>query len=396
MRKERKIFDCFFYHNEEEILDLRLHLHGQHVDYFVIVEFSQSFDFQDKKTHLNLEDTKFTKFIDKIIHIKIPKIDTSEIKRVFKLNKHYELEKQFQLNKKNIFFFYGSYMLSEMITNKKPKINDLIFVSDIDEIIDFDELEQIKDNLKYGTVFLQQKNFIWSDKFFLKDNYEGTFVIEFSQILRNKKTIPIALLLKNEKNFTKNIVKSGWHLSHFYDIDETFVKLNLIYPDLKLSRENILKSFRKLENPIPNNFQIHENLSENDIPIPFSITNLSVQPLGRPLKQILITWEQNNFVDNFYDGIIDLNYVSEDLPKYVLYGNEKYENFQKIFLINESNKKLEKLNLLKEDLITFNCDELIKKLNLYFGTSKTISFPWKKVKECILYDLLLENSISPD
>lgn len=395
MRKERKIFDCFFYHDEEEILNLRFQLHDQHVDYFVIVEFSQSFNFEEKENHLNLKDTKFVNYSDKIIHVKIPKIDVPEIKRILKLNKHYELEKQFQINDKKNFIFYGSYILSEIIFNKKPKINDLIFISDVDELIDFDKLNEIEDNLKYGTVFLQQKNFIWSDKFFLKDNYEGTFVIEFSQILRNKKSIVISLLNKNEKTFTKNIVQSGWHLSHFCDVDKTLKKLNLVHPELELTREKVLESFRKLENPIPNNFLMKENLSENEIPLPFETTNLSIQPVGRPSKKILITWEQGGSENEIYDEIINLNSILEDFPKFVLYGDKNYENFKKIFLINESNKKLIQFNLLKKDLIVFNCNELKINLNLNFGSNKTVSFDWEKIKENILYDFLLENSILP-
>ena len=33
-----KIFDCFMYFDEEIVLDLRLNILDEHVDYFVIVE----------------------------------------------------------------------------------------------------------------------------------------------------------------------------------------------------------------------------------------------------------------------------------------------------------------------------------------------------------------------
>lgn len=395
-RKERKIFDCFFYHDEEELLELRLKLHDKNVDYFIIVEFAQSFDFRDKKTNLDLENNKFTFFRDRIIHLEIPSIDSFDLVKTIDLNSRYIQDNQIQLSKKNKFIIYGLNKLTDLIFEIKPKILDLFFISDIDELIDFEKIDEIEYNLKYGTVFLKQKNFIWSDKFFLKNNYEGTLALHFSHFLKKRKILIGSYLTKNEKNFTKNIVQSGWHLSHFYDIDKTFKKLNLIYPDLELTKEDVIECFRKLKNPIKNNFQMYENLSENEVPLPFSITNLHVQPLGRPQKKILITWEKNNPENYFYDEIIDFNYGFEDLPKYVLYGDEKYENFKEIYLINESNKKLEKLTLLKKDLIFFNCDELSKKLNLDFGSNKTISFEWGKIKEYIIYDLLIENSILPD
>ena len=47
-----KIFDCFMYFDEEVVLDLRLNILDEYVDYFVIVE--SSFNHKGEKRNLNL------------------------------------------------------------------------------------------------------------------------------------------------------------------------------------------------------------------------------------------------------------------------------------------------------------------------------------------------------
>ena len=63
------IFDCFQFFNEEHILDLRLNILNEFVDFFVFVESTT--DHQGKPKKLNFDSKKFKKFNNKIIYIKI-------------------------------------------------------------------------------------------------------------------------------------------------------------------------------------------------------------------------------------------------------------------------------------------------------------------------------------
>ena len=47
-----KLIDCFLYHNEDLVLDIRLNTLNEHVDQFVIVE--SNFDHQGNKKNLTL------------------------------------------------------------------------------------------------------------------------------------------------------------------------------------------------------------------------------------------------------------------------------------------------------------------------------------------------------
>lgn len=62
-----KIFDCFMFYDEELLLDIRLNILDQYVDFFVIVE-SEYFH-NGNKRQLKFDINKFKKFNKKIIYI---------------------------------------------------------------------------------------------------------------------------------------------------------------------------------------------------------------------------------------------------------------------------------------------------------------------------------------
>ena len=68
------IYDCFQFFNEEHILDIRLNVLNEFVDYFVIVESTS--DHQGKEKKLNFDIHNLKKFKDKIIYIVVD--DTAE------------------------------------------------------------------------------------------------------------------------------------------------------------------------------------------------------------------------------------------------------------------------------------------------------------------------------
>ena len=61
------IYDCFQFFNEETILDLRLNILEESVNFFVIVESTT--DHQGNTKKLNFDINKFKKFQKKIIYI---------------------------------------------------------------------------------------------------------------------------------------------------------------------------------------------------------------------------------------------------------------------------------------------------------------------------------------
>ena len=125
------IYDCFQFFNEEHILDLRLNILNEFVDFFVMVESTT--DHQGNSKKLNFDLKKFRKFDNKIIYIVVD--DTSQaIKKP-----HIGGESLVEQHQRN----------SLMKGLKDCHDNDLIILSDVDEIPDLNKLSMFDKKNKY-------------------------------------------------------------------------------------------------------------------------------------------------------------------------------------------------------------------------------------------------------
>ena len=61
------IYDCFQYFNEDHMVDLRMNILSEHVDFFVISESTKTHQGKEKK--LNFDKKNFRKFENKIIYV---------------------------------------------------------------------------------------------------------------------------------------------------------------------------------------------------------------------------------------------------------------------------------------------------------------------------------------
>ena len=66
------VYDCFPFFNELDILDLRLNILDQYVDYFVLSESVLTFSGQSKPLYYEENKDLFKKFNHKIIHNIVP------------------------------------------------------------------------------------------------------------------------------------------------------------------------------------------------------------------------------------------------------------------------------------------------------------------------------------
>ena len=133
-----KIYDCFQFFNEEDVLDLRLNILSEFVNFFVIVESTT--DHQGNTKKLNFNKGEFKKFENKIIYIVVD--DTLEnIKKPHMWGE--SLVEQHQRN-------------SIIRGLQNCHDNDLIILSDVDEIPDLTKLKLFDNKNRYA-VFAQKK-----------------------------------------------------------------------------------------------------------------------------------------------------------------------------------------------------------------------------------------------
>ncbi len=192
------IYDCFQYYNEDHIVDLRLNILNKYVDFFVISESTKTH--QGKNKNLNFDINNFSKFKDKI------KFITADYKENINFDKHTGGESPIEQHQRN----------SLMEGIKSASSEDLIILSDSDEIPDLKKLNEINPKKKF--IAFSQKMFMY--KFNLQNldesNWIGTKItkkknIKSMQDLRNLKfkNYPFWRIDK----FNQQIISGGWHFS---------------------------------------------------------------------------------------------------------------------------------------------------------------------------------------
>ena len=204
--------------DEEQILDLRLNVLNETVDFFVIVE--SIYNHRGEKRELIFDKNKFSKFKNKIIYIihdEIPKqVETvNQNDSESEKNRKYIMNAVYRENSQRNYISQGI---------KEAEKNDIILISDVDEIPKFENInireitnkiimfKQYMFHYKYNLVL---PNFKWTGtKAVRKKNLISP------QWLRNTKdrNYPIyridTFFSKKKYNNIKIIEDGGWHFSN--------------------------------------------------------------------------------------------------------------------------------------------------------------------------------------
>lgn len=67
-----RVYDCFIFHNELDLLEIRLNELNDVVDYFVLVEAEKTHQNKEKELFFEKNKNRFSNFLNKIIHVKVP------------------------------------------------------------------------------------------------------------------------------------------------------------------------------------------------------------------------------------------------------------------------------------------------------------------------------------
>ena len=202
-----KIYDCFSYWDEDLLLDLRLNILNQYVDYFVIVEGNKTWQNNPKK--LRFDVNKFPSFKKKIIYV--PVVDMPDGDNPW-------VRENFQRN-----------CMSRGL--KKSSDNDLIMISDLDEIPNPKTIITFSPSMKYA-VFKQkhyyykinmqsQKNPYWYGSRICVKKY-----LKSPQWLRNLKFKKRPFWRLDKFRLNNIIENGGWHFCNLKTADELLYKYN--------------------------------------------------------------------------------------------------------------------------------------------------------------------------
>ena len=224
-----KIFDCFMYFDEEIVLDVRLNTLDQFVDYFVIVE--SKFTHKGDKRDLKFNPDKFEKFKNKIIYL-VYNHQPSEIEIINNEDSPDEIARKSLWNA--IYRENGQRNYIEKGL-KEANENDIILISDVDEIpnlknIEFKNISKkiilFKQNMFYYKFNLHLPNLIWTGT---KGCRKKDLINP--QWLRNIKDRKYSFFRldtffsKNKYRSVRRIIDGGWHFTNIKNAEAIEHKL---------------------------------------------------------------------------------------------------------------------------------------------------------------------------
>jgi len=200
----RRVIDTFTFFNELDMLLLRLTELDEVVDTFVLVEATLTFTGIPKPLHFQENKSLFEKFLHKIVHIVVEDLP----------------------NLPNTVTWTRENAQRSAIGRAAPQLNlqpdDLIIVSDVDEIPDPSQLAKLKLTGLPGGIHSLSQDFyyynttcksydIWTHPKIAEFRTFGGIVPDFSEF---------------RSTHTPNTIKpGGWHFSYFGGVDKIRTKL---------------------------------------------------------------------------------------------------------------------------------------------------------------------------
>jgi beta-1,4-mannosyl-glycoprotein beta-1,4-N-acetylglucosaminyltransferase len=220
------LVDCFIFYNELDLLKYRLNV-LKDVDYFVLVESRYTFSGKEKPLYYKENETMFTEFSHKIIHIVV------------------DMPYKFPVSATNHWTNEHHQRNSIPLGLQKLSLtdNDLIIIADIDEIPDPNTLNGLKGDI--GLASLEMDFYYYN----LNTRFDTKWY--HPKILNYKTFINMNMTCDRIRHTRSKIInRGGWHLSYFGDA--TFIQNKISnFSHQEFNTENFT-TLEKIEKRISN------------------------------------------------------------------------------------------------------------------------------------------------
>jgi beta-1,4-mannosyl-glycoprotein beta-1,4-N-acetylglucosaminyltransferase len=218
-----RVFDCFRFFNELDILEMRLNILNDVVDYFVISECPYTISGNEKPLYYLENKERFEKFNHKIVHHILDEIPNNFSDYIEKKPLHtaysdidvncgmpyIEIPIRYQRD------MYARNCAAYGLIQANIEDDDIVITSDADEIINpkvLEDLSWFNPNNHYHAI---QRAFYFKLNYLYQENWFGSCVCNWKYL----KERSIDKLRADRENAYK-IEDSGWHWSFFGDADK--------------------------------------------------------------------------------------------------------------------------------------------------------------------------------
>lgn len=255
-----KIFDCFMYFDEEVVLDVRLNTLDKYVDYFVIVE--SSFTHKGDNKNLMFNHNKFEKFKNKIIYLVYDK-QPKGIEAVNENDSENEKSRKYILNAALRENGQRNFIQNGL---NKAEDNDIILISDVDEIpnlseVNFNNISEkiimFHQDMFYYKFDLKIPNLLWTGTRGCRKKY--LLSPQWLRNVKDRKYFPFRIdILFSEKKYSsiKFISNGGWHFSNIKTAEEIEHKLKSYLHHREFDEQSL--SVEEIQNIIENKKAIYD------------------------------------------------------------------------------------------------------------------------------------------
>ena len=292
------VYDCFMYFDEDLLVDLRFNILNNYVSKFIITEATYTHNGTKKK--LKFDINNFKRFKNKIEYIVVD----NEPPNILKINNNDSPEKKGQ---KLILNGYArdNYQRNRLADGiKKAEENDIIIVSDLDEIpnlknINFhnvsNKIIQFKQKMFYYKLNLFYPEFDWFGSKACKKKY--LISPQWLRNIKSKRYSKFRLdLLFNKKKYSDifYVLDGGWHFTCIRNAEELEYKLL--------------------------NFAHHYE---------YEVSGLKIKNLKKLISEKRVMYDHNVDQAGYkWSGKSKLVTVSDvELPEYISLNKEKYQDW---------------------------------------------------------------------
>lgn len=216
------IYDIFTIFHEMDLLELRLKILNPRVDYFVIVEATETFMGKPKPLYFKENEARFAEWKDKIIYHVVD--DFPNDKELYELSRsspnvgageHYWVRE-----------FYQKESIKKALTHLQD--DDICFVSDVDKVwnpdieLDFGEYKILRPKQLSYLYYLNNRTSAHDSM------WTGTIAVKYKDI----KNDCLNHLRTRSRTTFKEIPNGGWHFESLGGVEGAQRKFNLgLHPD---------------------------------------------------------------------------------------------------------------------------------------------------------------------
>ena len=214
-----KIYDCFNFFNELDILEIRLNTLKDCVDYFVIVESNITHSGEDKPFYFEENKDRFSEFLDKIISYKVydtpndfsnlneSDFEGEDLSKIY----NYIISQTNRFDRNTQLDYGRDFFQKESV--RRPLLacedDDVIIISDADEVPNPEILKNLKNlDLKDNIYSLSQPMYSYHVNTMSDPNWYGSKL----GLYKNIKNLSFNEI-RGDQSLSIKIPNGGWHFS---------------------------------------------------------------------------------------------------------------------------------------------------------------------------------------